>query len=75
MPITGGWNNEKLCTESWFRIGGNVHPRVETDRRNMNALSMHYALGRNIHDCRFPSFAEWKINMYVDTHSNHISVR
>lgn len=44
-----------------------AHPRVQTDmytRWNMmNALSMHYALGRNIHDRRFPSFAEWRINI------------
>jgi len=47
-------------------IGGDAHPRVQSDMRNVNALSMHYALGRNIHDCRFPSFAEWKINISID---------
>lgn len=54
--------NSALDLRRDFDCAVDAHPRVQTDmytRCNMmNALSMHYALGRNIHDRRFPSFVE-----------------
>lgn len=63
------WRGSRVMKNSALNLRRDfdAHPRVQADmytRCNMmNALSMHYALGRNIHDRLFPSFVQWRINI------------